>query len=156
MMIRAFSAMENEKKPYPDRVRIRLILTMGLALTGLLTLILALVFADRIASDFQDGFYVGVGSGLTVAGIILSLMNLRLLRNAEAMKKTQIEETDERNRFIMQRTSGLAFYLLAFLVYVALMVAGFFDLTVFITLCGVFFLMALSFLVVKLLVARSC
>lgn len=54
--------------------------------------------------DFTDTFWSGMGVGLLVIGIIQFIKQVRYSKNEEYRNEVDIEENDERNKFI----SGLA------------------------------------------------
>ncbi len=153
MLIKALTAMEDNTKPYPERIRTRMLLNLVMAFMGALALTLALLFRDKIVSDFLAGFYTGTGVAFAGSGIALWIMNKIALKNEDKMKKKMISETDERNRYILQKSSGVSFFATAFSLYAALLVAGFYDLMVFKTLVCVILLMSLVFIISNRVVA---
>ena len=94
-------------------------------------------------SDFFDGFQLGI----TVAIVFFAVINIRkfskLLKDEEALKAYYIKEHDERTAAIREKSGGTVLYTCGVLIIGAGIVAGYFNLTVFVTLliCGLFLLL---------------
>ena len=75
------------------------------------TVLIALAFAGKV-----DVFWNGVGSGLLVVGVLQLLRQYRFSKNESYREKIEIEEKDERNHFIRNKTwawTGYLFVLIA-------------------------------------------
>ena len=75
------------------------------------TVLIALAFAEKV-----DVFWNGVGSGLLVVGVLQLLRQYRFSKNESYREKIEIEEKDERNHFIRNKTwawTGYLFVLIA-------------------------------------------
>lgn len=70
------------------------------------TVLIALAFAGKV-----DVFWNGVGSGLLVVGVLQLLRQYRFSKNEAYREKIEIEEKDERNHFIRNKTWAWAGYL---------------------------------------------
>ena len=86
--------MKNKQLIYPI-----VLLIAGLCLTGL-----------GIA-EIVDEFWSGMGSALTVIGVIRLLRTYRLNKNAAYREKVETAVTDERNHFIRAKAWSWAGYL---------------------------------------------
>lgn len=121
-------AKTNEE--YKEIIKARIKIFIILIILGMLTLVLAL--ANRVTdviklSDYMDGIYSGMGTGLIFASVILMVKNLRLLKNEEALKKSRLENTDERNIMIAQRASRSATMVVLIISYVGMLIMGAFN-----------------------------
>ena len=128
---------------------------LGMFLVGLITLILSIVFKNNIIDDFIDGFYSGTGVGFIVMGAILFFYSLLLPKNPEKYKKREIKYADERNQYIYTMSGNISFYISMLIIYIAAIVAGFYNLTIFVVLISIIILMfiifVLSYLIIKAL-----
>ena len=70
------------------------------------TVLIALAFAGKV-----DVFWNGVGSGLLVVGVLQLLRQYRFSKNESYREKIEIEEKDERNHFIRNKTWAWTGYL---------------------------------------------
>lgn len=88
-----------------------------------------------------DGFIAGVQVGLFLTALLISIRELvkcrKALRSDDALDALYREETDERTRFIKDKMGGIGLDALIYILMVATVAAGFFDVTVFFTLLGV-------------------
>lgn len=73
-----------------------------------------------VLPDFLLGFFEGIGIGLILVGILLMVKKRRVLANPEFLRKTRIEESDERNTAI----STAAFKVSCFVMIVIMYIAG--------------------------------
>jgi len=146
-------ALGSSKKSIEEKVKFRILLSVALIVLGMASIIISIIFEHSIPSDFFRGFYAGTGGGLIGAGVIMLAMNIVLLKNKEKLKKTEIEENDERNKFLWSKASSLSFLITFFSLYGGLLIAGIFNIVVFYTiLClaaAMFFIFLVTFLVVR-------
>ena len=70
------------------------------------TVLIALAFAEKV-----DVFWNGAGSGLLVVGVLQLLRQYRFSKNESYREKIEIEEKDERNQFIRNKTWAWTGYL---------------------------------------------
>ena len=121
-------ATTNEE--YKETIKARIKVFIVLMVLGLLTLILVItnMVSDVIRlSDYMDGIYSGMGTGLIFSSAIFLVKNLRLLKNEEALKKSRLQNTDERNIMIAQRASQSATMVVLIVSYVGMLFMGAFN-----------------------------
>lgn len=104
--------------------------------------------------DFAQGFYLGAASGISLGSVILLVRSQYLLTHPEAMKKAKIQETDERQRAIIDAAFKWAGCITFFTAAAALFVLLPLSLGAFLALLGVMALYAVSFLVMSNLLEK--
>ncbi len=88
------------------------------------------------ASDFANGLITGFFSGLMVV-IIFNLVRMTAaLQNEKKLREMYVAETDERNIAIGKETSNTAVTISTMCLALAVIVAGFINVTVCITLAA--------------------
>ena len=86
------------------------------------TLLIALAFAERV-----DVFWNGMGSGLLIVGALNLLRQYRFSKNEAYREKIEIEEMDERNQFIRNKTwawTGYLFVIIAAILCIVFKIIG--------------------------------
>lgn len=91
---------------------------------------------------------MGTGTGLVIIGAFDVYKKMKLLKNPEQLKRSKIQEKDERQALIGMKTSASTLMIMMGLEYFALLLSGMFNSTVFFTLLAV--------LVVLLVVMIGC
>jgi len=84
--------------------------------------LIALAFAGKV-----DVFWSGMGSGLLVVGALQLLRQYRFSKNEAYREKIEIEENDERNKFIRNKTwawTGYLFVLIAAVLCIVFKIFG--------------------------------
>ena len=84
--------------------------------------LIALAFAGKV-----DVFWNGMGSGLLVVGALQLLRQYRFSKNEAYREKIEIEENDERNQFIRNKTwawTGYLFVIIAAVLCIVFKIAG--------------------------------
>lgn len=122
---------------YKNKVIIKNFISIGIVLLGIASLTLSICMKMGIINsinDFSNGFYTGTGGGLIGAGIATIIKNVILLRNEEKLKKAEIESNDERNKLIGQKTLSISAIIGFFIIYICLIISGFYNEVVFSTL----------------------
>lgn len=113
------------------RIKFRICYAVILIILGIISIYVGnMVSLESGNSDFSSGFYNGVGFGLIAAAAITIIRNIRLLKNEEALNKRKIYEEDERNRLIGLKTWSYTGYAMFIILYIALIVAGAFNVVV--------------------------
>ncbi|SDN65129.1 hypothetical protein [Bacillus sp. OK048] len=103
--------------------------------TGLCIVISAL---NRSSHANTGDFSLGVQIGIFIGISLITLYFIGKLRNAlkyeDKLKKLYIEENDERRRLIQQKTGKTTTIIVAFSMAIAIVIAGFYNFVVLITL----------------------
>lgn len=149
---------------FEKRCRNRIIIGVVFTLLGLLALILAaassnsqlpILYLEPGSRDLISGFYSGTGAGLTAAGIITIIKNIRYLKKPELKQKQKIYETDERNRMIGLRCWAYTGYTMMLSLYIGILISGFISITVMKTLLAVAAIYAVILLTFRLLLQKT-
>lgn len=115
---------DEEYRKYAGR---RCFIYIGLAVIGVVTAAIAMaaeyLWTVKI-SDMMLGVYTGVGTGLTVAGIILFVKNVRLLKDEKKLRQARIADSDERNIQISALATKAALAVLLVGMYFAILLGG--------------------------------
>lgn len=85
-------------------------------------ILIALAFAGKV-----DVFWNGMGSGLLVVGALQLLRQYRFSKNEAYREKIEIEEKDERNQFIRNKTwawTGYLFVIIAAILCIVFKIIG--------------------------------
>lgn len=106
--------------------------------------------SDQHASDFTNGFPVGVFSAFIAIMLMTILRYRKALRDEAALKALYVREHDERERMISVKIGGAGYNIVFGTVLLGAITAGFFDTAIGLTLMGVTLLMALVKLSLKI------
>lgn len=87
--------------------------------------------------DFVEGFHCGFFIASVLVMLAFMFRNLRAWKNPEVLKRRYVEYSDERNKFIRDKSGAPMLMVCTFLFAAATVAAGFFNETVFFTLLGV-------------------
>jgi hypothetical protein len=120
-------------------IGLKCILLVLLNQVGELQSLTAKFGVDLVNLSFMQGFYTGFGCALVASGIAMIIRNVVLLRNSEKFKRAEIEYLDERNRFIRSVTFNTTSYIFLVALAFAIVISGMFNLIVFVTFLGTFF-----------------
>lgn len=115
---------DEEYRKYAGR---RCFVYAGLALIGVITAAIAIAaeFLWMVEiSDMMLGVYTGVGTGLTVAGIILLIKNMLLIKDEKKLRQARIADSDERNIQISMLATKAALAVLLIGMYFAILLGG--------------------------------
>lgn len=74
--------------------------------------------------DYMLGVYCGAGVGIMVAAVVLYIRNLLLLKNEEKLKQSRLENYDERNMEIRNKSVLAAVKALLVACFVTAMIGG--------------------------------
>lgn len=88
-------------------LKLRCIYLVVVMIVGVIALVLA--FALPNLSEMQSGFASGFGISVLVAGGAMLIKSILALKNPEKLRKREIEETDERNVRIMEKSMAITF-----------------------------------------------
>lgn len=115
---------DEEYRNYAGR---RCFVYAGLALIGVITAAIAIA-AEYLwtveISDMMLGVYTGVGTGLTVAGIILTIKNMLLIKDEKKLRQARIADSDERNIQISMLATKATLAVLLVGMYFAILLGG--------------------------------
>ena len=140
---------------YKAKLKSDTVLTAILALILLTVSILAIVnemgYIDLftpIAGDSHwhsrwNGFITGASAGLLIFMIVAIFRNIRAMRNETALKKLYIKDNDERTAEIVKSAQAAAYRTTLYVGLVAVIVAGYFSITVSLTILGCIWIPAL-------------
>lgn len=99
----------------------------GLFVLGIVTFVVAIlaqyVWKVSVSENIMST-YMGVGSGLIAASVILFVKNTILLKDEERMKKARIESSDERNQYISAKATKIALGVLLIGIYFVMLIGG--------------------------------
>lgn len=88
-------------------LKLRCIYLAVVMIVGVIALVLA--FSLPNLSEMQSGFASGFGISVLVAGGAMLIKSILALKNPEKLRKREIEETDERNVRIMEKSMAITF-----------------------------------------------
>ena len=89
---------------YEKRIKLSVLVNIAWIILG--TILIAFSFAGKV-----DMFWNGMGVSLLVIGAVRMLRNYRLNKNETYRERMEIEEKDERNRFIRNKAWAWTGYL---------------------------------------------
>lgn len=127
--------MENFRNEIRNKVKLYQMLSV---LTGLFIILLAVLNRSNQTNtgDFSRGVQIGIFIGISIMTLYLIGKLRNTLKNEEKLKKLYIEENDERRKWIEQKTGKTTILIVAFSMPVAIIVAGFYNVVVLMTLIG--------------------
>jgi len=100
-----------------------------------------------------ESFMRGYQTGLVMAGVLLGAMHIynlcKALKSEERLRKMYIKESDERDRAIKNKIAYTGFWTTVPTLLVASIAAGFYSITVFVTLMSVLLFMLVIALIYK-------
>ncbi len=138
--------------PFSTKIKLRLAASLLSALIGIAGLIVSQHVA--FASEHVKGFYEGFSTGLIGAGIAVSILQIRFLIDKKAQKKREIEEGDERNRFIYKQTVFYAWMIGMFGLCIAMPISAWYSEVILMTLYTVFFAQLALYLILYAVLKR--
>lgn len=122
------TAASNEE--YRKVLKRRNLWMAALTVAGILIAVAALL-ADENGSallpEYVLGVYCGFGTGLALAGILLMIRNLVLMRNEEKLKQSRLENSDERLQTIGNRAALTALKVLLLVIVAGGLIAGIYE-----------------------------
>lgn len=154
-----------KEKPvsFERKCKLRIITAALITFLGLTAVVLSFITKNQVFAlylkpghhDFVAGFYVGTGFGLMGAGIATVIKNIRYLKNPVLNQKQKILESDERNRMIGLRCCAYTGYTMMFVLYIGMLISGFFNVTVLATLLAVACFSLILLLFFKILLQKT-
>ncbi len=88
-------------------------------------------------NDLAAGYNLGLLIALQVGAIYFITKYNKALKNKAQLKKLYIEKHDERKELIQYKSSALGISIFIFILLLATIISGFYNLVVFYTLLGV-------------------
>ncbi len=116
---------------YEKRLDIRLRVNIGCMIISVI--LFAIVLGSK-SFAFLQPMYTGSLVGLFFASLALFLRNKKLKKNPESMRKMELLETDERNVLILRVSYTIFTYVSIGILYISMLISGFFSQTVYYTL----------------------
>jgi len=157
MVLGNFTAGGNN---FRKKIMIRIWLSALIAVLGAITL--GIIYSNNLfqsdeighLDNFTRGFYFGMGFGLVGAGIATIIKSVMYLKNKEKYKAAEIQDKDERNRFIGLKTGTLSAFIMFFTIYAATIVSGIYNVVVFCTLLSVLGAFAVVMFIVSIVLKK--
>ena len=115
------------------------------------TVVAIIIQTDSIEVSYALGFGTGIGAVM----IFFLIKYIGALRNDDKLKKLMIEENDERTAFIDSKAGSKAINAVIMLLALAMLIANFFDKTVFFTLLAATLGTALTKMVIGVYYSRK-
>lgn len=122
--------MNEFRKKYENRLKVYAFMCLILPFTFFI-----MRFRFDGGSDFSQGLVTGVFSGAMLAAIFFLARTFAILHDEEKLKKQYVEETDERNIAISKETMRTASMISLFVTGIAVIITGFINEIISITLC---------------------
>ncbi|MBQ6569813.1 MAG: hypothetical protein IJL87_06115 [Clostridia bacterium] len=141
--------MENYKKKIRARVFFMAMYTVAVSVFNLVAHLLDLEYS------LPTDFLMGMICGIDLVAVFIIAKYLTALKNEEKLKAMYIEENDERNKTIRLRSGYPIVPAFVFVMLLAAVVAGYFNLTVMITLIATAFFELVVCLVIKLICQKT-
>jgi hypothetical protein len=127
--------MENYKKSLATGINFMYI---GLLLSMLVTIGLVIysysVMDNSDIGDFVHGLQTGMFGGIFIALIFGIVKSKKALKDENSLKQSYIIATDERSKFVFSKMSLTAVYVEHFFLMLAIIVSGFFNEVICLTL----------------------
>ena len=101
-------------------------------------------------NDLAAGYNLGLLIALQVGAIYFITKYNKALKNKAQLKKLYIEKHDERKELIQYKSSALGISIFIFILLLATIISGFYNLVVFYTLLGVCLIMLAILVLTKL------
>lgn len=124
--------MEEFKKKIKDRIKL---CTVYCSSAGLLSFLLN--FLTNGTNDFSRGIVMGVFCSTELVSIVMIVYLSLALKDEKKLKDMYIKSTDERNLAISKETMRTASVISLMTLAIAVIVSGFFSVTVSLTLFAV-------------------
>lgn len=104
-----------------DTVKKNLIFSVGMLVVGI---VLMVIFATGIVPEkISASMIMGMGSGLTSAGLVSTFICLRTMKNPQKKEEVEISLNDERNILLREKTNSKVYsifvYVECFLIFIS-------------------------------------
>ncbi|HBL06883.1 MAG TPA: hypothetical protein DDZ33_08185 [Clostridium sp.] len=158
MLLKAIISNATTDKDYKKVLKKRISLLYIVIILGVATLAISFIFSVgkyNYLPDFLSGFYTGIGASLITIGLIFIIKIKKLLKDENKLKEKRLEEQDERNQLITQKSLYSAAIILNILAYIGLMISGIFNLAVFWTLWTVLIIFMVIFVILQVYYSKK-
>lgn len=139
-MLRELLGLNNESMDFKDKCKRRIRINVLFMLLGLVVFMISLIFSQYLADSESTGlpsFYAGLGVGAFAGGFVRLLRNRRYLTDEQLGSKRQVYEMDERIRLMGLRSWSYTGYTMFLLLYLGIVISGFYNVIVMRTLLAV-------------------
>lgn len=137
---------------YEKRLNMRLSVNIGCMIAS--AVLFAIAFGSKNFESLRP-MYSGSLIGLFVVSLTLFIKNKTLKKNPERMEQLELLETDERNVYILRVSYTIFTYVSIGILYISMLISGFFSTTVFYTLETLLCLDLLLILFIRRLVEKK-
>lgn len=120
-----------KKISFEKRLHQRLL--VNIACMILSVILFAIVLWNKDLAFLQPMYSASV-CGLFFASLAMFMRNKKLKKDPERMRKMELLETDERNVLILRESYTIFTYVSFGILYISMLISGFFSTTVFYTL----------------------
>lgn len=116
---------------FEQRLNYRLYTNIGCMIVSIILFVIVLLNKNFA---YLMPMYLGSLAGLFFASLTLFIRNKKLMKNPEKMNEIKRLETDERNVLIIRVSYTIFSYVSIGILYIAMLISGFFSETIFQTL----------------------
>lgn len=135
---------------FENRLNLRLFVNIGCMVASTILFVLIL-----ITNTSPLPAYTGALAGLFAISLVLFIKNSRLRKSPQRMAQLELLENDERNIFILRVTYTIFSYTSIGVLYVSMLIAGFFSSTVFYTIEALLCVNLILILFIRRMVERK-
>ncbi|MBQ9764594.1 MAG: hypothetical protein IJW18_00170 [Lachnospiraceae bacterium] len=124
-------------KEYAKLMKKRAAISLLLVVFGIVTLAISLYCRHKgllSISDFRQGVFAGIGTGLALFGLILFFICISIIKNESKLKAARIYESDERNIAITTESISIATVVLLISMYVVFVLSIFMEIDIIIAI----------------------
>jgi len=126
----------------------KLLLYIGIGLIGLG------IFVQALVKNFDDTFWNGFGITIFLVEVINIYRLLKYKNNENYAQKINIQNNDERNKFLSDKAKATAFYIYILIMGVGVLISGiynYYEISQILaySVCILVFLYWLSYLIIK-------
>lgn len=147
----------DEPVNFEKRCRSRVIVSAVIMAVGAVTWGVSLCYGIRVPEEstaFALEFYTVMGPALIAAGLVSLIRNRRYLGDEKLKRERELVESDERNRLLGLRCWSYTGYTMFLLLYVGILVSGFFSELVMRTLMAVMGVFGFVLLIFRMYLRR--
>lgn len=152
-----------EKKLEKMRTETKHALVHARAITACLLILMCVVVSGVIpkhlpnanASEFMDGFQVGLLIGLLCVALSYLVKYQRALKDDAKLKQLYYQENDERQKYICQMAGQKSMQISLFILLTAAIIAGYFSNVAFFSLLGATVVQALVVVGIKFYYSKT-